>query len=497
MERIRALKGKMSKAELRHFKTYMKAFLPRSYNKCLQLFKLIDLHPHISQGELIERLYGDPHNKSFFHLKNQIEEKMLESLCLSANQSSKNNHSADFPAFANIGLHFQLTAAMLLRSKGLRKYSEDLLDNCIHSANQLGLPEVKLLALVHARSISVSPEEVCSTLKEDIDTTLKQLQADISGIGYLDEIRVRLPKPPNPQLIKQLESFTKDLKRQLDKAYSPRAHYYFLLLKLILMEARQESLESCKKCLEEMIRILETHSGLKSRNRWGVPYVRLSELENRSYNFDSAFRAADQALQVLPPKRTNFLVAGINKMYACIYSGKLSEGEEVYKQLHWVHQNQPEDIHSGWLYYLHAYLAFLADKPKIAFSRLNCAHKLYQYKQDWNPILRIFEIQLLISSQSFDLADSRIEALRKHRERYGLPLRLEHIFKCLYQVSKDAYTLESTQWEHFHPFQALQGESDWEPLGQEILPFEYWLVAFKDKEDFLSLCQEKFGYQSS
>lgn len=492
MERIRALQEKMSKSELRHFKTYMKAFLPRSYTKCIQLLRLLDLYPQLSQPELIERLYGDANNKSFFHLKNQVEEKMLESLCISASQSSKNPDHDDFPIFANIGLHFRLTAAMLLRSKGLRKYSEDLLDGCIHSANKLGLPEVKLLALVHARSISASEEAVCGTLRDEIDNTLQQLQADITGIGYLDEIRIRLPNPANPQLIANLEQFTQDLDSQLKRAYSPRAHYYYLLLKLILMEARQEPLETCKECLEEMIQVLESNWGLKSRNRWAMPYVRLSELENRSFNFDSAYTAAEKAMEILPPKRINFLVAGINKIYACMYQGSISEAESVYEQLIWVHRHQPNDVHSGWLFYLHAYFSYLAGKPQLALKRLAHASPLFQYKLDWNPIIRIFEIQLLIETEALDLADARIEALRKHRERYGLPTRLENAFKCLYQLSKDGYNFQHTEWETFMPLQELIQQVEWEPMGQEIFPFEYWIETHQNRYNFLPYCLHKF-----
>ena len=492
MERIRALKAKMTKSELRHFKTYMKAFLPRSYTKCIQLLRLLDLYPHLSQPELIEKLYGDATNKSFFHLKNQIEEKMLESICISASQSSKNSSHDDFPIFANVGLHFNLTAAMLLRSRGLRQYSEDLLEGCIQSAHTLGLPEIKLLALVHARSISASPEAVCGSLRDEIDITLQQLQADIMGIGYLDEIRIRLPNPATPQLITNLEQFTEDLDRQLKRAYSPRAHYYYLLLKLILLEARQEPIEVCRECLEEMIHLLESHSGLKSKNRWAMPYVRLSELENRSYNFESACMAAKKAMDILPPKRLNFMVAGINRIYACMYRGSITEAEMVYERLLWVHQLQPKDVHSGWLFYLHAYLAYLAGNIQLALKRLSLASTLLQYKSDWNPILRMFEIQLLIEAESLDLADARIEALRKHRERYGLAPRLEHSFKCLYQLSKDGYNFQCTEWEAFPSFLEMNQQTNWEPMGQEVFPFEYWLETHQKRFNFLPYCLDQF-----
>ena len=492
MERIRALKAKMTKSELRHFKTYMKAFLPRSYAKCIQLLRLLDLHPHLSQPELIEKLYGDATNKSFFHLKNQIEEKMLESLCISASQASKNSGHEDFPIFANIGLHFDLTAAMLLRSRGLRQFSEDLLEGCIESANILGLPEIKLLALVHARSISSSQEAICGKLRDEIAITLQQLQADIMGIGYVDEIRIHLPNPANPQLIANLEEFTEDLDKQLKCAYSPRAHYYYLLLKLILLEARQEPLRVCKECLEEMIKLLESHSGLKSKNRCAMPYVRLSELENRSYNFESACMAAKKAMDMLPPKRINFLVAGINRIYACMYRGSITEAEMVYEQLLWVHRHQPKDVHSGWLFYLHAYLAYLAGNIQLALRRLSLAHPLFQFKKDWNPILRIFEIQLLIETEALDLADARIEALRKHRERYGLPTRLEQSFKCLYQLSKDGYNFHYTDWDTFPSFLDMNQQGNWEPMGQEVFPFEYWIETHQKRFNFLPYCLDQF-----
>ncbi|MEM6631933.1 MAG: hypothetical protein AAF694_19810 [Bacteroidota bacterium] len=477
MDRIRALKQKMSKTEFRHFKTYMKAFLPRSYKRGMKMLELIEAKPNMSQQELIEQLYGDTQNKSFFHLKNQVEEKMLESLCISAHQSTRNTGRGDFPGIANIGLHFNLITAILLRKKGLREHSESMLAGCIDTAEELGLPEVKLLALVHARSISVSPETVRTTYKEDINHTFQQLQSDIIGIGYLDEIRVSLPQPANSEMIAQLEQYTQSLQLQLEQAYSPRAHYYHLLLQLILMEARQEPLAHCKQILKEMIEVLENHSGLKSPNRWGVPYVRLAELENRSSHYEAAYEAASQALKILPAKKTNHLVAGINKLYACIYTGRLSEAEEVYTDLQWVHTFRPDDIHSGWLYYLHAYLAFLNGASRLALKRHICAASLYEHKLDWNPVLRIFEIQLYIDAEKCDLAESRLEALRKHRERYGLSPRIEEIFKCLTQLSRDAFLFSARDWEEDIHVQALIKNYPWNPLGQEVLPFEQWLLS--------------------
>jgi len=466
----------MSKAEKKYLRHYLKAFQPRTYKKALQMLDLLQQNPEITQPELIERLYGDPFNKSFFHLKNRLWEKMLETLSLSINLSNNPDIQEDLPAFAFINLNKHLTSAIILKRKGLVEEAREILESCIEEAEAWDLPEIKLLALIQLRTISSCKKEILEHYTPDIQSTLQQFELDILSAGYMDELRVELPQPPRDEWTVRLGMQVDLLEQKLTKIYSPRAKYYYLMLKFIFLEAQKNSYESCKSILSQVIEILDKRKGLKSRNRLGIPYARMSEIELRLGNFEAAYEAAQKALDILPGNRKNHIVAAINGVYAGIYMGKLEEAKAICMYMRPIMEHKPEDIHTGWLAYLCSYIYFLEGDCKEAFAKMQAITQFQHAKNDWNPWLRIYEIQLCIDQQLLELAEARIEALRKHIAKYHLEGRIVGIYRILTQLEKQSFCFKQIlvlESESLH--QLCNGSSKWRRLWYEIIPFELWL----------------------
>ncbi len=475
----------MSKSELKYLRHLLKAFQPRSYPKAVQMINLICQNPAISQQELVVRLYGDPQNKSFFHLKNSLCEKMMEVLTLDVNLTHNPEIQDDLATFIPVRLNKQLLNAFVLHKRGLGDYAREILENCIEEADSWDIPELKLMALIQLRNMSCSREKVLEEYTQLIQTALQQFETDIMGIGYMDELRVVLPQPANEELIQRLEQYTIQLEKRLDEVYSPKGHYYYLMLKFILLEARQAPLEECKEVLTQIIGILDQHKGLRSRNRSGVPYVKLSEIELKSYHFCEAYQAGLKAMEILPQHRNNYMMAGINAIHACLFMGRFSNAHSIL-QLISRHINYiPDGIHAGWITYLHSYYYFLTGDYREA---LNYFHQITQFehaKSNWNPALRIYEIQLYIELQWFDFVGTRLEALRKYLDRHEVYSRITVIYQLLYQLEKCSCNFQLIDIQPISTLIETGHENRWEPLSYEVFPFEFWFMQKYHKQNMV------------
>ncbi len=466
----------MSKNEQKSLKNYLKTFQPRSFDKAEKMLSLLEKYPEIPQSELVAQLYGDPHNKSFFHLKNSIFEKMLEVLTLNIHLNKNYKIHDDLATFIPVKINKQIIHAFVLHKRGLNESAKALLEECIEEAESWNIPELKLMALIQLRNMSQSKEKVCKEYTEHIITSLRQFETDIMGVGFLDELRVLLPQPANDELISKIEDYTRKLAQRLLKVYSARGQYYYLMLKFVLFEARGESRIHCKHILNQIIDILNRHKGLRSRNRCGVPYMRMSEIELKCFNFDEAYHASLKAMDILPRHRINHIMAGIHCIHACLYMGNFNEAIEKLEDLNWYIQHRPKDLHAGWLTYLQSYAHFMMGNYQEALHYFHQITQFQDSKSDWNPALRIYEIQLYIELEYLEFAEMRIETFRKYLERHHVIPRMEQVYHLLNQWEKYSFSNEYLQQiiQRFRNNDSFL--ASWKPLNYEILPFEFWLL---------------------
>ena len=477
MERIRAVLHSMSKTEIRYLKQYLTAFNPKGekHNRALEFIRLLEENPEMSQDELAGKLYGSPQDKAYLMLKRRVFDKMLETLSLSVNLKNNPVFKEDPSAFKGIELKKQLSYAHLLRRRGLSFVAENVLEKCVKTAEEWDQPEVKLEALIQLRNLSQNADSVRKVYNPAIENALQKYSTAILGVGFFDEVRSHLPNHLDTEMLNFLTEKTSYLEHALGKTYSARAHYYKLCMELILMESKEEKPIECRQILEQMIELIGKNKGLKTKNRMGVPFKQLAEIELMSYNFEAAKHAAERAMHILPKRKTNFLYAGIYKIYACIYLGEYLQAKEELSNLHWFIEHPPEPLLAGWLKYLGACLAFLQNNLSEAYQKYLQITELFSYKNDWNPTMRIFEIQLMIERNHLDVASNKIESLRKHIARYPVSPRLEYIYRYLSTLERHSFDLNAKQSSLKKWSNKIIGDPSWTPLSREVIPFNVWL----------------------
>lgn len=449
------------------------------------MVEILEVNRDTDNKKMAEALYGDPHSKAFIMLKGRVLEKMLETLSLSVNFQNNPIFREDPAAFEAINLQKNLISAFLLRRRGLEEQAREILEKCAKTAEDLALPEYKLLALINLRNFSSSEKEVVWSYKQEIEDSLEQFHTDIIGSGIFDEFRVLQADSTSGDEEKEayLTQKTLELEQRLDKMYSARSHYYYLAIKVYLHEFREEY-SIVKQVLEEMIELLHSHPGIGSKNRLGIPWHQLSGVEVRMGNYASAIHAANQALTYFHPHKRNYLSASIYKLFACIYAGDLTEAHKTLASLEWFQNQKHLDSLNGIVSYLQACVFFIEGEYKKAQRILFEATELLSDKAGWNVGIRVFEILILIDLDLADLASAKIESLRKHIGKYEVEERIRLIYRYLNLLERQSFDFKESNSEMEETLRKLNTEAPWTGLNHEVVRFESWIAARAENGKF-------------
>ncbi|MEM7658408.1 MAG: hypothetical protein AAF399_19935 [Bacteroidota bacterium] len=494
MDRIRDIYQSFSKSEVRYLKNYLIAFHTKGENKSLALIELLEKHPKVTQAEAAEKLYGNAKSKAFLMLKSRLLDKMLETLSLSINLQNNPTIKADPAAFASIQLYKDMTAAWLLRRRGMGKLAGELLKSCLKEADAADLPEFSLLALVQLRNLSRSESEVVNDLTPAIQESQAQFATDLMGIEVFDLFRV---KSANQSVLKDesiafFEERLKELENRLDEAYSVRAHYYYLALKVQLNEGN-DGYEAGKAALLELIELVESTPSLQAKNRLGTPYLRLAGIEMLGGNYQAAMRASGKALDLLQKKKNNYLSALLYRIFACMYCGEMALAEVAWESAQWFIERGKGGTSLDILHYLRSSMLYIQGDFKGAIFALGDVKNLFSDKSGWNSALRIHEIQLLIDRDHLDTTMSRIETLRKHLTRYKGEARQDLMYKFLTHLERQSFDFSALTPEMEHLLQQLEAPESWSSVSPEVIRFDVWARAKATDRGFYPLLLETLG----
>ncbi|MEL7535002.1 MAG: hypothetical protein AAFN10_27110 [Bacteroidota bacterium] len=506
MDRVKKIFASLSKTEIRYLKNYLTAFHNKGSNKSLELIELIEKHPHWDQAQFSQKLYGDPQSKAFLMMRKRLLEKMMETLSLSINFHNNPTFKGDPPAYESIAILKDYMYALFLRRRGLEKLAVELLQRCVQKADKFAMPEYKMLALASLRSVASDQAELDQNIHPQLERALAQYENDLLAGGIDKTFRLMTDQHPvfDEKRIQYLEEQTAFLEEKLQEIDSPRARYFFINLKLQLANGK-EDYETSKAVYQELITHIENNKGLKSRNRLGIPYLRLSSIELYQENFAGGLVAAEEALKLFPARKYNYLQAAICKLFACCYLGKFEEAENCIESLAYFIETpakrhlRPVLLALDWIHYFRSCLAFFGQDYRRALDLLGNVDELFTDKTGWNIDLRIHEIILLIERQQLDLAAARIEALRKHIQKYKVEGRPLSIFRYLYHLERNAFDFSRPDPEMQEALHILIHQMPWDAVNAEVIRFEIWVEAKANKQAYFPLFQEsmKLGSISS
>ncbi|MDW3651356.1 MAG: hypothetical protein R8P61_30035 [Bacteroidia bacterium] len=493
MERIQAIFNSLSRQELRYLKSFLNAFHGKGSNKALALLELLEKQPDLTQADASEKLYGNPKSKAFIMLKARLLEKMQETLILGVNLQNNNVLKEDPAAYEVVRIIKQISSALMLRKRGLEDIARELFEKCEHQAEEAGLPEFRLPPLIYLQNIAASRQKGTWEYSGEIAKTLEQYETDVLGIGIFDEfnLKTRNHSHFSEEVIEWLREKTKQLEKRLEVAYTLRTHYFYLNLLVSMYEGIQDY-EQAKGALEELIDLVSSNKGLRSKNRLGTPYLKLAAVECLVYNFPAALEASLNARELYHPKKYNYFSASLYALFIQLYLGEWKAAEQMLLELQWFRNQKRRTQSIELTYYLEACLKHLQGDCKAAFQSLGLLQEILADKKGWNSSMRIYEIMLLLDMDMFDLAASRIESLRKHLAKYRGEDRHAKIFRYLYLLEKHAFDFQTRDDEMHELEQWMRLSDSWKAISHEVIRFDLWIQAKKENTGLAEAFTQSF-----
>ncbi|MBP6513206.1 MAG: hypothetical protein KA347_11085 [Bacteroidia bacterium] len=259
--------------------------------------------------------------------------------------------------------------------------------------------------------------------------------------------------------------------------------FIFLMLKLQLAHY-EEKYEHAEKIILEIIHISEQYSALKRRGKLVQNYMNLAYTQFYLNKYEEAYL---NALKATKEYVEQDFVLNVNReacVFALIYLNRYQEAED------WLAKilssgsvgNSPEQLSKRHL--MMGVLKYLQNDFKGAFKHLQFTKEVETDREGWNLGIRMLNIYLTLSTEKVDLADQRINAMRKHIERTSKMRNLRKrdiiIFRILSHLSRSGFDFKETWEERKKDFALLRSKTPdcfWVPRSHELIIFDQWFEA--------------------
>ncbi|MBK9637224.1 MAG: hypothetical protein IPO63_05210 [Bacteroidetes bacterium] len=283
--------------------------------------------------------------------------------------------------------------------------------------------------------------------------------------------------------INEIQLAIVDLEKYFIATNLQSINFIFLMLKLQLAHY-EEQYELAEQIILEIIRISDQYSTLKKKGKFMQNYMNLAYTQFYLNKFEEAYL---NALKATTEYLDQDFVLNNNReacVFALIYLNRYSEAEV------WIAKmlssgsvgNNPEQLSKRHL--MMGVLKYLQNDFKGAFKHLQFTKEVETDREGWNLGIRMLNIYLTLSTEKVDLADQRINAMRKHIERTSKMRNLRKrdiiIFRILSHLSRSGFDFKETWEERKKDFALLRSNTPdcfWVPRSHELIIFDQWFEA--------------------
>jgi tetratricopeptide (TPR) repeat protein len=252
------------------------------------------------------------------------------------------------------------------------------------------------------------------------------------------------------------------------------------LLKLQLFHI-EERFDEAELLLMELINHLKEQPSLKQFTRIAEAYTNLASTQMFNYKFDEAVKSNEEAMRFpgLRPSDKNYYKESLAILNS--YLGNYSKSNQALKEIiaEDLIGNSEEELSRRK--YLLATTLFLQGDYKKSNIQLQDTKEIENEKEGWNIGIRLLQIFLTLATEKIDLADQRIESLRKHIERTSKMKSIRKrdvvIFRILRSLAMNGFDFKDTWIDRKKDFLLLQSdkpEYKWIPRSHEVIIFHQW-----------------------
>jgi len=497
MKDLHQLVHSLDSAHLKVLRYYLTGFTV-SEKRDVKIEKLLDFllraeePPTLAEGA--KAIYKSAKDNRIEKLKSRLKAKVLDSLCLDINLNRTDIEDVDK---AVLMINKRFTQFLTLYANfGYSEVAESVLNEVIISAKRYERYAILIEALGYQGSLEKFRDDQHKQveLTREMDfyrkcrKAVRKAEEAYSNFIALTSFRTQVEESV---LIDQLVDSISELKISYKEVGSPVVLYYQKLMQMTLhMQNRsyQRALTTC----QELLGLIKEYDSVNRMRRIGAIYDYMSECELHRGKLHSAIRHASMARSVFCPNKVNYLIACEHQFYCAFYNKEYPKAFNIITEI-----LSRKDIAAGDFRW-GKYRILLANSRFAQGLFSECLEALYDTrpcnrdKSGWNTSARILEIMALVETEKLDLADHRIESLRKHLERteaggWNIPRRHKHILNILMRLERNSFDFEKTikqKTEMLAELDSKNRELGWTLLNPELIPFHEWFITRVPQVDF-------------
>ena len=454
-------------------------------SKSLKLFDILNTDKEYSESEIQRKLYGNVkvESRTFSKLIERFREKMYESNFLDVNLYREEVNSPYFMGLMEakklIGLSYNIAARGVGNKEMVR-----ILKRGVQLSEKFELYDewICFLNLKFLLNATLFPDNDPLVIINE----MKEIQNKKNLLNDAQYFVYKLIRAVQDKSSLQLE-IRDDLTNAIDKleeenkrSYSWNVYYNLSLLKLQLFHI-EERFDEAELLLMELINHLKEQPSLKQFTRIAEAYTNLASTQMFNYKFDEAVKSNEEAMRFpgLRPSDKNYYKESLAILN--IYLGNYSKSNQALKEIiaEDLIGNSEEELSRRK--YLLATTLFLQGDYKKSNIQLQDTKEIENEKEGWNIGIRLLQIFLTLATEKIDLADQRIESLRKHIERTSKMKSIRKrdvvIFRILRSLAMNGFDFKDTWIDRKKDFLLLQSdkpEYKWIPRSHEVIIFHQW-----------------------
>ncbi len=437
----------------------------------------------------ISKLYGNVNeraNESFRKLLDRFRDKLYESMILDTNILNASYYIDVVSATLQAKKNTAVIYAVLLRGVSINE-KKRLLNQAINQCKEFELFDELVIFL------KLYFEDVDYVIGyQKTKNRIEEIEYAIDCSKAVFKVRCLVAFFIQDVQHKSLDqkSFIIEIKNSVDtaKLIYDQFKIKIILYNYFLLKAQYEhyihNYLSAVETLNEMTELVLNTKCLFTRNRITVCYTNLAYTQNHLYRFEDSLNSMVSARTYYQNQKLEFQnYYKEAEVFSFIYLLKYDEADSLLNEIIETGLSmQPE--FSSRSFYLHAIVKFLAGDYKKSFKLLQETREIENDKEGWNIGIRMLQIFLTLETEKVDLADQRIESLRKHIERTtkmkSVRKRDVVIFRLLNHLSRSGFDFQEV-WEDRQKDFILLSSNDpdyrWIPRSHELILFEQWFEA--------------------
>lgn len=474
----------LSDDERKTLQRYLHCFDSTNENhdpKSERLLNLI-LHNNLPELKLFEKKFS---KQAFSMLVLRLYDKILDTLIFDVNIKR-------FESYADITMNRMIVRKRLLYtqvlgSKSLFRENIVIYQKIISIAKEFEFYDELLIAMYELQNLyaALSRQSDFEALDKEILHFEEVRNQTKRAFNIYNKFTMdRRLNPENEDIINELEVVLPKLKTHYLLSKSAQTGWFYYRLSMEYHLAKSNYMEGYTICTN-LLKLQQVSPAIRSDLYMGITYKMSSNFSLFLYNFDESLVSILKAQGFDKKLKYNQNLSIEIEALANFFKGNFHDSKFLLHQLtEKLTSNDDEFMASKYAYYI-ACSEFLQSNYKEVAIKLNQTKEIEKDKEGWNIAVRILGIMNQIDNENFDLADSRIESMRKHIERTmkekDIRARFVIILRILRDLMNSSFDFKQIWETRQNYFQLLANDEDqthrWRILSPELIRFDAWFEA--------------------